>query len=70
MARTTLLTIDDFERLPDEQAKDHELVDGPCQGTSGRSNQARSTSSPSPSPKYFNASNKSKLADASLTRER
>ncbi len=28
MATTTLLTIDDFERLPDEQAKDHELVDG------------------------------------------
>lgn len=28
MAATTSLTIDDFERLPAEQAKNHELVDG------------------------------------------
>ena len=28
MATTSFLTIDDFERLPDEHAKNHELIDG------------------------------------------
>jgi Uma2 family endonuclease len=32
---TTRLTIDDFERLPDEQAKNHELVDGELVDVSG-----------------------------------
>lgn len=35
MATTTLLTIDDFELLPDEQAKNHELVEGELVDVSG-----------------------------------
>jgi Uma2 family endonuclease len=38
MATATHLTIDDFERLPQEQAKNHELVDGeliPMSGNTG-----------------------------------
>ena len=35
MATTTLLTIDDFELLPDEQVKDHELVEGELVDVSG-----------------------------------
>jgi Uma2 family endonuclease len=34
-ATTTLLTIDDFERLPDDIAKGHELVDGELVDVSG-----------------------------------
>jgi Uma2 family endonuclease len=39
MATATHLTIDDFERLPQEQARNHELVDGeliPMSGNTGR----------------------------------
>ena len=35
MASVTRLTIDDFERLPQEQAKNHELVDGELVDVSG-----------------------------------
>lgn len=35
MAATTHLTIDDFERLPQEQAENHELVDGELVEMSG-----------------------------------
>jgi Uma2 family endonuclease len=35
MATKTLLTIDDFERLPAEQAKNHELVEGELVDVSG-----------------------------------
>ena len=35
MAATTQLTIEDFERLPAEQAKNHELVDGELVDVSG-----------------------------------
>jgi hypothetical protein len=35
MASVTRLTIDDFERLPAEQAKNHELVDGELVPVSG-----------------------------------
>jgi len=35
MATTTHLTIDDFERLPTEEAKNHELVDGELVPVSG-----------------------------------
>ena len=35
MASVTRLTIDDFERLPQEQAKNHELVDGELIPVSG-----------------------------------
>ncbi|HEV3331975.1 MAG TPA: hypothetical protein VG096_13380 [Bryobacteraceae bacterium] len=35
MASVTGLTIDDFERLPQEQAKNHELVDGELVDVSG-----------------------------------
>jgi len=35
MASTTKLTIDDFERLPDELAEGHELVDGELVDVSG-----------------------------------
>ena len=35
MATTALLTIEDFERLPSEQAKNHELVEGELVDVSG-----------------------------------
>ena len=35
MATSTLLTIDDFERLPAEMAENHELVDGELVDVSG-----------------------------------
>ena len=35
MASVTRLTIDDFERLPDELAEGHELVDGELVDVSG-----------------------------------
>mgnify|MGYP003623160720 CR=1 FL=1 len=35
MATTTLLTIEDFERLPSDQAKNHELVEGELVDVSG-----------------------------------
>ena len=35
MATSTLLTIDDFERLPADMAKNHELVDGVLIDVSG-----------------------------------
>src|SRR5690349_20352055 len=36
MATSTLLTIDDFERLPAEMAENHELVDGALVDVSGK----------------------------------
>ena len=44
MATTTHLTIDDFERLPAEQAENHELVDGelvPVSGNNPKHNKIR-----------------------------
>jgi Uma2 family endonuclease len=35
MASVTRLTIDDFERLPAEEAKNHELIDGKLIPVSG-----------------------------------
>jgi Uma2 family endonuclease len=39
MAATTLLTIDDFERLPAELAENHELVDGALVDVSGNNHE-------------------------------
>jgi len=41
MATGTLLTIDDFERLPDEVARNHELVDGELVDVSGNTPEHR-----------------------------